>query len=129
MVRDAGFHFVDIKHCHGYLGHEFLSAFTRPGPYGGSFENRTRFLREIVAGIRTQAPGLDIHVMGGARMGRDPKTSVLNGWNQVHACPNVFVTDGACMTSTATQNPSLTYMAIAARAANYAADQMDKGLL
>ncbi len=76
-----------------------------------------------------QAPGLDIHVMGGARMGRDPRTSVLNSWNQVHACPNVFVTDGACMTSTATQNPSLTYMAIAARAANYAADQMEQGLL
>ena len=76
-----------------------------------------------------QAPGLDIHVMGGARMGRDPETSVLNGWNQVHTCPNVFVTDGACMTSTATQNPSLTYMAIAARAANYAADQLEKGVL
>lgn len=73
-----------------------------------------------------QAPGLDIHEMGGARMGRDPKTSTLNAWNQLHTCPNVFVTDGACMTSTSTQNPSLTYMAIAARAANYAADQLEK---
>jgi NADPH2 dehydrogenase len=54
----AGFDFVDIKHCHGYLGHEFLSAFDRPGPYGGSFENRTRFLREIVARIREAEPGL-----------------------------------------------------------------------
>lgn len=67
-----------------------------------------------------QAPGLDIHEMGGVRMGRDPKTSMLNGWNQLHACKNVFVTDGACMTSTSTQNPSLTYMAFSARSADYA---------
>lgn len=58
----AGFSFVDLKHCHGYLGHEFLSAVGRPGRYGGSFENRTRFLREVVAGIRTEAPGLAIGV-------------------------------------------------------------------
>jgi choline dehydrogenase-like flavoprotein len=64
--------------------------------------------------------------MGGARMGRDPKTSVLNGWNQLHACKNVFVTDGACMTSTATQNPSLTYMALTARAADYAVQELKK---
>jgi NADPH2 dehydrogenase len=62
MARDLGFQFVDIKHCHGYLGHEFLSAHTRPGPYGGSFENRTRFLREIVEGVRRNAPGLMIGV-------------------------------------------------------------------
>jgi choline dehydrogenase-like flavoprotein len=67
-------------------------------------------------------PGNDIHEMGGARMGHNPKTSVLNEWNQMHACKNVYVTDGACMTSTSTQNPSLTYMAIAARAANHAAE-------
>ncbi|HTE33235.1 MAG TPA: GMC family oxidoreductase [Chryseolinea sp.] len=67
-----------------------------------------------------QAPGLDIHEMGGVRMGKDPKTSVLNKWNQLHACKNVFVTDGSCMTSTGTQNPSLTYMALAARAVDYA---------
>ncbi len=71
-------------------------------------------------------PGSDIHEMGGARMGKDPKTSVLNQWNQLHACKNVFVTDGACMTSTATQNPSLTYMALTARAANYAVSQLKK---
>ncbi|MDZ7359901.1 MAG: NADH:flavin oxidoreductase [candidate division KSB1 bacterium] len=58
----AGFAFVDIKHCHGYLGHEFLSAVDRPGRYGGSFENRTRFLREVVAGIRTKVPGLGLGV-------------------------------------------------------------------
>jgi choline dehydrogenase-like flavoprotein len=74
-----------------------------------------------------QAPGLDIHEMGGARMGRNPKTSMLNEWNQVHACKNVFVTDGACMTSTATQNPSLTYMALTARAADYAVSELKKG--
>ena len=62
MAADLGYHFVDIKHCHGYLGHEFLSAFTRPGPYGGSFENRTRFLREIVEGIRSKHPELQIGV-------------------------------------------------------------------
>ncbi|NOZ29298.1 MAG: NADH:flavin oxidoreductase [Chloroflexi bacterium] len=62
----AGFAFVDIKHCHGYLGHELLSAVDRQGRYGGSFENRTRFLREVVAGIRAEAPGLDIGVRLGA---------------------------------------------------------------
>lgn len=76
-----------------------------------------------------QAPGLDIHEMGGVRMGNDPKTSMLNKWNQLHACKNVFVTDGACMTSTSTQNPSLTYMAFAARAADYAFSQLKKGEL
>ena len=74
----------------------------------------------------TKAPGLDIHEMGGVRMGHDPKTSLLNRWNQLHACPNVFVTDGACMTSTATQNPSLTYMALTVRAADYAVKELKK---
>jgi len=74
-------------------------------------------------------PGNDIHEMGGVRMGKDPKTSLLNKWNQLHQCKNVFVTDGACMTSTSTQNPSLTFMAITARAANYAVEQMKKELL
>ena len=72
-------------------------------------------------------PGNDIHEMGGVRMGKDPKTSLLNKWNQLHECPNVFVTDCACMTSTSTQNPSLTFMALTARAANYAIKQMKKG--
>ena len=71
-------------------------------------------------------PGNDIHEMGGVRMGIDPKTSLLNKWNQLHLCKNVFVTDGACMTSTSTQNPSLTFMAITARAANYAISEMKK---
>jgi choline dehydrogenase-like flavoprotein len=71
--------------------------------------------------------GLGIHEMGTARMGRDAKTSVLNGWNQVHEAPNVFVTDGACMTSSACQNPSLTYMALTARAANHAVEELKKG--
>src|SRR5438477_11407834 len=62
MARHLGFDFVDIKHCHGYLGHEFLGAHTREGGYGGSFENRTRFLREVVQGIRSVAPGLRIGV-------------------------------------------------------------------
>ena len=70
--------------------------------------------------------GLGIHEMGTARMGRDPKTSVLNAWNQVHACKNVFVTDGSCMTSSACVNPSLTYMALTARAANYAVEELKR---
>ncbi len=62
LAWQIGFHFVDIKHCHGYLGHEFLSAHTREGDYGGSFENRTRFLREVVQGIQAEAPGLRLGV-------------------------------------------------------------------
>ncbi len=62
LAQNCGFDFVDLKHCHGYLGHEFLSATSRTGDFGGSLENRTRFLREVVAGIRVQAPGLEIGV-------------------------------------------------------------------
>ena len=84
---------------------------------------------DIKSSDSKQAPGLDIHEMGGVRMGHDPKTSMLNKWNQLHACKNVFVTDGAAMTSTSTQNPSLTYMALTARAADYAMEQMKKNNL
>lgn len=73
-----------------------------------------------------QAPGLDIHEMGGVRMGQDPNTSLVNRWNQLHSCKNVFITDGSCMTSTGNQNPSLTYMALTARAANYAVQELKK---
>ena len=76
-----------------------------------------------------RAPGSENHEMGGIRMGHDPKTSMLNGWNQLHAVPNVFVTDGGCMVSTATQNPSLTYMALTARAVDQAVAEMRKGNL
>ena len=85
--------------------------------------------KKIVARDSKQNPGLDIHEMGGARMGHDPKTSLLNRWNQLHACTNVFVTDGACMTSTGTQNPSLTFMALTARAAQHAVAEFKKGNL
>ena len=71
-------------------------------------------------------PGMGIHEMGTARMGRDPKTSVLNAHNQVWDAPNVFVTDGACMTSAACQNPSLTYMALTARAADFAVGELNR---
>ncbi|MCP9768123.1 GMC family oxidoreductase [Lacihabitans sp. LS3-19] len=74
-------------------------------------------------------PGLDIHEMGGVIMGKDPKNSLLNEWNQLHHCKNVFVTDGACMTSSSTQNPSLTFMALTARAANHAVEEFRKGNL
>ncbi|MEM9650242.1 MAG: GMC oxidoreductase, partial [Bacteroidota bacterium] len=86
------------------------------------------------AGLRDVEPfdspgslGLGIHEMGTARMGRNPKTSVLNGNNQVHAVPNVYVTDGAFMTSASCVNPSLTYMAFTARAADHAAKELKKG--
>jgi choline dehydrogenase-like flavoprotein len=71
-------------------------------------------------------PGMGIHEMGTARMGRDPKSSVVNAHNQVWDAPNVFVTDGACMTSTACQNPSLTYMALTARAADFAVSELTR---
>ena len=82
--------------------------------------------RDIKAWDSEEAPGLGIHEMGTARMGRDPKTSVLNGFNQVHAVKNVFVSDGACMTSSAWQNPSLTYMTLTARAAHHAVEELKK---
>ena len=76
-----------------------------------------------------QPPGLDIHEMGGCRMGSDPKTSLLNEWNQLHHCKNVFVTDGAAMASTGNQSPSILYMALTARAADHAVSEMKKGNL
>ena len=78
------------------------------------------------AAMAATTSGLGIHEMGTARMGRDPKTSVLNAWNQVHACKNVYVTDGSCMTSSACQNPSLTYMALTARAADHAVQELKR---
>ncbi|MEX0289593.1 MAG: GMC oxidoreductase, partial [Flavobacteriaceae bacterium] len=86
-------------------------------------------MRDVEPFDRETALGLGIHEMGTARMGRDRKTSVLNGNNQVHDVPNVYVTDGAFMTSASCVNPSLTYMAFTARAANHAAEQLKKGLL
>jgi choline dehydrogenase-like flavoprotein len=80
----------------------------------------------IKASDDQRAPGLDIHEMGGVRMGHDPTSSLLNKWNQLHTCKNVYVTDGACMTSTATQNPSLTYMALAARAVDHAVGELKR---
>jgi len=108
-------------------------------------ENETTMLKDILtsgqemlerAGFKNigsrdsqQSPGLGIHEMGTARMGKDVKTSVLNEHNQVWGANNVFVTDGACMTSNACQNPSLTYMALTARAADYAVNELKKGNL
>jgi len=83
--------------------------------------------RDIEPYDRPYALGLGIHEMGTARMGRDPKTSVVNGNNQVHACKNVYVTDGAFMTSASCVNPSLTYMAFTARAAHHAVQELKKG--
>jgi choline dehydrogenase-like flavoprotein len=79
--------------------------------------------------VKPTKPGNRIHEMGTARMGRDPNTSVLNQWNQAWDVENLFITDGAAMTSSAIQNPSITYMALSARAANYAADLLEKGIL
>ena len=86
-------------------------------------------LKQVKPADRGYVFGQGIHEMGTARMGRDPKTSVLNGHNQVWDAPNVFVTDGACMTSAACVNPSLTYMALTARAAGYAVEELKRGNL
>lgn len=83
-------------------------------------------VKNVEANDNGYAPGMGIHEMGTARMGRDPKTSVLNGNNQVWDAPNVFVTDGACMTSASCVNPSLTYMALTARAAEFAVSELKK---
>jgi choline dehydrogenase-like flavoprotein len=83
-----------------------------------------------IQGFNYHLPGGSaIHEMGTARMGRDPKTSVLNGFNQVHSVKNVFITDGSCMTSSAWQNPSLTYMALTARACDFAVKELKNGNL
>ena len=82
--------------------------------------------KEVRPNNRESYMGGGIHEMGTARMGRDPKTSVLNKYNQLHEVPNVYVTDGACMTSAGCQNPSLTYMALTARAANHAVVELKK---
>jgi len=86
-------------------------------------------VKNITTHDNGHAMGHGIHEMGTARMGLDPKTSVLNGHNQVWDALNVFVTDGACMTSSSCVNPSLTYMAFTARAAEYAVSEMKKGNL
>ncbi|MFY7828264.1 MAG: GMC oxidoreductase [Flectobacillus sp.] len=83
-------------------------------------------IKDIFMYDTKQSPGLDIHEMGGVRMGKDPKTSMLNAHNQLHNCKNVFVTDGAAMTSVGNQNPSLTFMALTARAVNYAVNELKK---
>ncbi|MBE8718565.1 GMC oxidoreductase [Cellvibrio polysaccharolyticus] len=86
-------------------------------------------VKNVQGGDWGYSPGMGIHEMGTARMGRDPKTSVLNGFNQVWDAPNVFVTDGACMTSASCVNPSLTYMALTARAVDHAVKELQKGNL
>jgi len=85
--------------------------------------------KEIESFVEHNAPGLAIHEMGTARMGRDPRTSVLNAYCQVHDVKNLFITDGACMSSSGCQNPSITYMALTARAAAYAVERMKRGEL
>ena len=82
--------------------------------------------KNIVKIDSKSVPGAGIHEMGTARMGKNPKTSVLNGFNQMHAVKNLFVTDGSCMASSACQNPSITYMALTARAVDYAVSEMKK---
>ena len=93
------------------------------------FQDINRYDNFKEGGVGGAEPGLGIHEMGTARMGRDPKTSVLNAHNQAHEVPNLFVTDGACMTSSGCQNPSITYMALTARAAAFAVEELKKGNL
>jgi choline dehydrogenase-like flavoprotein len=84
---------------------------------------------EVIPIQEPAIPGHSIHEMGGARMGRDKRDSFLNGWNQSHEVSNLFVTDGACMASSACQNPSITYMALTARACHHAVELLKKGEL
>jgi choline dehydrogenase-like flavoprotein len=109
---------VSYDHNDELLMNDFLTQGAETLTNGG--------VKDIVATNRHWAPGRDIHEMGGCRMGRDPKTSMLNSWNQLHHCKNVFVTDGACMTSTGIQSPSILYMALSARAVDYAVEQLKK---
>ena len=85
--------------------------------------------RDIEPFMDDDPPGFSIHEMGTARMGRDPKTSVLNSYNQAHDVKNLFITDGGAMVSSSCVNPSLTYMALTARACDYAVQQMKRGEL
>lgn len=116
LVTDVGYDENDDK-----MVADFLQESRRMLEQAGCTDIRTEDNR--------QPPGLDIHEMGGVRMGHDPETSLLNSYNQLHACRNVFVTDGACMTSTGNQSPSILYMALTARAATYAAEQVKNGLI
>jgi choline dehydrogenase-like flavoprotein len=116
LVTSVGYDENDDKMVKDFLT-EAEAMFTKAG--GKDFQS----------GDSHQPPGLDIHEMGGARMGNDPASSILNKWNQVHHCKNVFVTDGACMASTGNQSPSILYMALTARAANYAISELKKGNL
>lgn len=127
-----------------YLNYDKLDAYGLPTiVFDAEFKENERLMKEDwkvqaaemleAAGCKnvnvfdSNAPiGKGIHEMGTARMGKSPKTSILNKHNQIHVVPNVFVTDGACMTSSATQNPSLTYMALTARAANFAVSELKK---
>ncbi|MGB5028554.1 MAG: GMC family oxidoreductase [Chitinophagaceae bacterium] len=83
-------------------------------------------IKEVNTWDTKQPPGLDIHEMGGVRMGSNAKTSLLNDWNQLHHCKNVFITDGACMTSTGSQSPSILYMAFTARAVDHAVSELKR---
>ena len=83
-------------------------------------------IKEVNTWDTKQPPGLDIHEMGGVRMGSNAKTSLLNEWNQLHHCKNVFITDGACMTSTGSQSPSILYMAFTARAVDHAVSELKR---
>jgi choline dehydrogenase-like flavoprotein len=85
--------------------------------------------REVATYDDDGPPGFSVHEMGTARMGRDPDTSVLNAHNQAHDVPNLFITDGSCMASNSCVNPSLTYMALTARACDYAVREMKRGNL
>jgi len=113
LVTDVGY-----DHNDKLLFQDFLEQATETLSSGG--------VKDIEQTDRKWAPGRDIHEMGGCRMGKDPKTSLLNGHNQLHHCNNVFVTDGACMTSTANQSPSILYMALTARASRFAVNELKK---
>jgi choline dehydrogenase-like flavoprotein len=108
------------------IGADLKKSLTRPGDWFAYMEG---YCESVQGFERDPVPGEVIHEMGTARMGRDPKTCFLNGFNQCHESSNVFVTDGSCMPSTACQNPSFTYMALTARACHYAVEQLKRASL
>src|SRR5207253_1601086 len=112
----------------GYQGGASRPGWGRGGGERGFGVELKRRLRDP-GGWRMGITGFGECLPGTARMGRDPKTSVLNGYNQAHDVPNLFVTDGACMASSACQNPSITYMALTARACDYAVAELKRGKL
>ena len=120
---------LSVPHMDAKMGPNETALLEAASKDGVEILTKAGFSNIRASEVKATKPGNRIHEMGTERMGRDPKTSVLNAWNQAWNVDNLFITDGAAMTSSAIQNPSITYMALSARAANYAADLIEQGVL